>query len=96
MPHFPQRKEMLFSPKVVVRCLRSLIGCSFLRAYWLFLGAKISFINVGLRLCCVLNISVIRSCLLQNFAQLRNSVVINIWMLPFTYPFDSHCIGQPP
>ena len=52
--NFSSRKEMPSSPKVVVRGLRSLIGCSFLRAYWLLLGINISFINVGLRLCCVL------------------------------------------
>ena len=63
MPQLSAKKRDAFSPKVVVRGLRSLIGCSFLRAYWLFLGINISFINVGLRLCCVLNISVIRSCI---------------------------------
>ena len=60
MPQLSAKKSDAFSPKVVVRGLRSLIGCSFLRAYWLFLGINI---NVGLRLCCVLNISAIRSCI---------------------------------
>jgi len=34
--NFPPRKEILFSPKVIVRGLRSLIGCPFLRVYSLF------------------------------------------------------------
>ena len=54
MPQLSAKKEMLFPPKVAVRGLRSLIGFSFLRAYWLFLGINISFRNVGLRLCCAL------------------------------------------
>ena len=65
MPQLSAKKRYAFSPRVVVRGLSSLIGCSFLIAYWLFLGINISFIYVGLRLCCDLNISIIRSCIFQ-------------------------------
>ena len=61
MPQLLAKKRDAFFSKSGSQGLRSLIGCSFLRAYWLFLERNISFINVRLRLCCVLNMSVIRN-----------------------------------
>ena len=48
MPQLSAKNRDAFSPKVVVRGLRSLTGCSSLRAYWLFLGINIySTLNNG-------------------------------------------------